>query len=178
MNFELTREQQALQKAAIEFARGELNIDMIERDAQQVFWHDGWKRCAAFGVQGMPIPKDEGCREAGPITTVAEIERLGYGGSDHGLLFLINARMGTNSIPLLKYGTTEQKKKYLPGLCDGTLMGANGTSDPSRRESKSHRPRVFSANQIAREAGSQRFTGGSTPTGQIYELWHFTLMSH
>jgi len=47
------------------------------------------------------------------------------------LLFSINAHMWTNSIPLLKYGTTEQKKKYLPGLCDGSLIGANGASEPN-----------------------------------------------
>jgi alkylation response protein AidB-like acyl-CoA dehydrogenase len=130
MNFELTPEQQRLQKAAIEFARRELNGNMIERDAQQVFSHDGWKKCAAFGVQGMPIPKEYGGRAADSITTVAMMEGLGYGGSDQGLLFSINAHMWTNSIPLLKYGTTEQKKKYLPGLCDGSLIGANGASEP------------------------------------------------
>src|SRR6266496_1549355 len=103
MNFEVTPEQQTLQKAAIEFARQELNSNMIERDAQQVFSHDGWKKCAAFGVQGMPIPKEYGGRNADAIT----------------------------SIPLLKYGIAEQKKKYLPGLCDGSLIGANGASEPN-----------------------------------------------
>ncbi len=131
MNFELTQEQQALQTAAIEFARRELNSNMIERDAQQVFSHDGWKKCAAFGVQGMPIPKAYGGSDADPITTIAMMEGLGYGGSDQGLLFSINAHMWTNSIPLLKYGTDEQKKKYLPGLCDGNLIGANGASEPT-----------------------------------------------
>jgi alkylation response protein AidB-like acyl-CoA dehydrogenase len=38
--------------------------------------------------------------------------------------------MWTTSIPLLMYGTEEQKRKYLPGLCDGSLIGANGTSEP------------------------------------------------
>src|SRR5438270_2422340 len=38
--------------------------------------------------------------------------------------------MWTASIPLLKYGTDEQKKRYLPGLCDGSLIGANGASEP------------------------------------------------
>jgi alkylation response protein AidB-like acyl-CoA dehydrogenase len=131
MNFELTPEQEALQKAAIEFARRELNSNMIERDAQQVFSHDGWKKCAAFGVQGLPIPKEYGGGNADPITTIAIMEGLGYGGSDQGLLFSINAHMWTNSIPLLKYGTEEQKKRYLPGLCDGNLIGANGASEPS-----------------------------------------------
>jgi alkylation response protein AidB-like acyl-CoA dehydrogenase len=131
MDFELTPEQQTLQKAAIEFARQELNNNMIERDAQQVFSQDGWKKCAAFGVQGMPIPKQYGGRDADAITTIAIMEGLGYGGCDQGLLFSINAHMWTNSIPLLKYGTTEQKEKYLPGLCDGSLIGANGASEPT-----------------------------------------------
>jgi alkylation response protein AidB-like acyl-CoA dehydrogenase len=130
MDFDLTSEQQALQSAATEFARKELNNNMIERDAQQVFSRDGWEKCASFGVQGMPITKEYGGRGADPITTIAMMEGLGYGGSDQGLLFSINAHMWTNSIPLLKYGTTEQKKKYLPGLCDGSLIGANGASEP------------------------------------------------
>jgi alkylation response protein AidB-like acyl-CoA dehydrogenase len=56
---------------------------------------------------------------------------LGYGCHDQGLLFSINAHMWTNSIPILKYGTAEQKQKYLPGLCDGSLIGANGASEPN-----------------------------------------------
>ena len=131
MDFELTSKQQTLQKAAIEFAREELSNNMIERDAQQVFSRDGWKKCAAFGVQGMPIPKEYGGGGADPITTIGMMEGLGYGGLDQGLLFAINAHMWTNSIPLLKYGTPEQKKKYLPGLCNGSLIGANGASEPN-----------------------------------------------
>jgi alkylation response protein AidB-like acyl-CoA dehydrogenase len=131
MNFELTPEQETLQKAAIEFACRELNSNMIERDAQQVFSHDGWTKCAEFGVQAMPVPKEYGGRGADPITTIAMMEGLGYGGLDQGLLFSINAHIWTNSIPLLKYGTAEQKKKYLPKLCDGSLIGANGASEPT-----------------------------------------------
>jgi alkylation response protein AidB-like acyl-CoA dehydrogenase len=131
VDFALTPEQHALQNAAIEFARRELNSNMIERDAEQVFSHEGWEKCAAFGVQGMPIPKEYGGKNADPITTIAMMEGLGYGGGDQGLLFSINAHMWTNSIPLLKYGTEEQKKSYLPSLCDGSLIGANGASEPT-----------------------------------------------
>jgi len=131
VNFELTPEQQNLQKAAIEFARRELNSSMVERDAQQVFSRDGWQKCASFGVQGMPIPKEYGGSGSDPITTIAVMEGLGYGGSDQGLLFSINAHMWACSIPLLKYGAAEQKKQYLPGLCDGSLIGANAASEPN-----------------------------------------------
>lgn len=130
MDFELSAEQQSLQTAAIEFARKELTHAMIERDQERAFSHEGWKKCAEFGVQGLPVPEEFGGSSAGPITTIAVMEGLGYGGYDQGLLFSINAHMWTNSIPILKYGTDAQKKKYLPKLCDGSLIGANGASEP------------------------------------------------
>ena len=77
------------------------------------------------------FPKNSVAAAPIPITTIAVMEGLGYGSPDQGLLFSINAHMWTNSIPLLKYGTPEQKKKYLPGLCDGSLIGANGASEPN-----------------------------------------------
>jgi alkylation response protein AidB-like acyl-CoA dehydrogenase len=129
VDFDLTAEQQAMHKEAIEFARAELNDNLIERDEARIFSHDGWKKCAAFGVQGLPIPEEYGGSGADPVTTIAVMEGLGYGCRDQGLLFSINAHMWTNSIPILKYGTTEQKRKYLPGLCDGSLIGANGASE-------------------------------------------------
>jgi alkylation response protein AidB-like acyl-CoA dehydrogenase len=129
VDFELTAGQQAMQKEAIDFARSELNDNLIDRDEARTFSHDGWKKCAAFGVQGLPIPEEYGGSGADPVTTIAVMEGLGYGCRDQGLLFSINAHMWTNSIPILKYGTTEQKRKYLPGLCDGSLIGANGASE-------------------------------------------------
>jgi alkylation response protein AidB-like acyl-CoA dehydrogenase len=121
---------------------------MIERDAQQVFSHDGWKKCVFFEVQGMPTPKEYGGRNVDPITTITVMEGLGYGGLDQGLLFSINAHMWTNSIPLLKYGTTEQNKKYLPGLCDETLIGVNDASDPKAGSD------IFSMQTRVRKGGS------------------------
>jgi alkylation response protein AidB-like acyl-CoA dehydrogenase len=130
MDFDLTSDDQTLQQQAIEFARRELRSNMIERDAKQLFSREGWRKCAEFGVHGMPIPKEYGGRGGDSVRTVAMMEGLGYGGSDQGLLFGINAHMWTTSIPLLMYGTEQQKNKYLPGLCDGRLIGANGTSEP------------------------------------------------
>lgn len=130
MDFELTPAQQSLQDEVVRLARNELSADMIRRDADETFSREGWKKCAEFGVQGLPIPEEYGGSGADPITTIAVMEGLGYGGRDCGLIFSINAHMWTNSIPILKYGTEEQKRTYLPRLCDGTLIGANGVSEP------------------------------------------------
>ena len=123
-------EQQQLQNAAIEFARAELNDDVIRRDRDEVFSSDGWKKCARFGALGLPVPSEYGGMGLGINEVIAVMEGLGYGARDQGLLFSINAHLWTNTLPILTYGTEEQKRKYLPGLCNGELIGANGASQP------------------------------------------------
>jgi hypothetical protein len=130
VDFDLTEQQQEWQDAAVKFAREELRKDMIEHDRDEVFDAEGWKACARFGVLGMPVPEDLGGLDLSMSEVIAVFEGLGYGSLDQGLLFSINAHLWTNTIPIMLYGTEEQKKKYLPGLCNGDLIGANGASEP------------------------------------------------
>ncbi len=130
LELELAEQQQQLQNAAIEFARAELNDDVIRRDHDEVFSIAGWKKCAHFGALGLPVPSDYGGMGLGISEVIAVMEGLGYGARDQGLLFSINAHLWTNTLPILTYGTEEQKRKYLPGLCNGELIGANGASEP------------------------------------------------
>jgi alkylation response protein AidB-like acyl-CoA dehydrogenase len=127
---ELSEEQQKLQEAAIAFARGSLADDMVARDRDAAFDREAWKKCAEFGVLGMPIPQQYGGLGLGLSDLLAVMEGLGSGTRDQGLLFSLNAHLWTNSIPILVYGTEEQKRRYLPPLSDGTLVGANAASEP------------------------------------------------
>jgi alkylation response protein AidB-like acyl-CoA dehydrogenase len=124
----LTPEQKQLQEAAIEFARAALGRDMIARDRDERFSREDWVKCAEFGVQGMPIAHEYGGLGLGIVSLIAVMEGLGYGCQDSGLLFSLNAHLWTN--PILLYGTEQQRQKYLPGLSNGTLIGANGASEP------------------------------------------------
>ena len=130
MDFELSEEQQELQNAAIEFARVELIDDVIRRDRDEIFSHEGWKACARFGVQGLPVPAEYGGMGLGITEAIAVMEGLGYGARDQGLLFSLNAQLWTATLPILVYGTDEQRKKYLPGLAGDTIIGANCASEP------------------------------------------------
>jgi len=127
---ELSEDQQTLQDAAIAFARGPVAADMITRDREGRFDRNAWTQFADFGVLGMPIPREYGGLGLALTDLLAVMEGLGYGTRDQGLLFSLNAHLWTNSIPILLYGTDEQRLRYLPPLSDGSLVGANAASEP------------------------------------------------
>jgi alkylation response protein AidB-like acyl-CoA dehydrogenase len=129
MDFALSESQRSWQDAAIAFARAELEDDVVSRDARGEFWREGWTRCAWFGIQGLPIPEEHGGKGQGLPETIAAMEGLGYACSDGGLLFALNASLWTVSLPINRYGSPEQKRRWLPSLCDGSLVGANGASE-------------------------------------------------
>jgi len=130
MDFSWSEEQVELRERVLEMARRDLNQGLVEREASGVFNHDGWKRCGQLGIQGMPIPVAHGGGGLDPLTTVGVLESLGYGCKDNGLVFSINAHMWTAEIPLLEFGTDDQKRRYLPGLCSGDWIGGNAMTEP------------------------------------------------
>src|SRR5262249_44059411 len=91
---------------------------------------EGYARCARLGLAGLPVPPEYGGQGRDLPTTVAALEGLGYGCTDSGLIFALNAALWTVTMPILTFGTEAQKRRYLPGLCDGRLLGANGASEP------------------------------------------------
>ena len=131
MDFAWSEQQRELLSAVDRFASEQLNYDVIANDRDAVFNHEAWKKCGTFGIQGLPVAEEYGGLAQDPLTTVAALERLGYGCKDNGLLFSINAHMWTAIIPLLYNGTEAQKKKFLPGLCNGSLIGGNAMSEPN-----------------------------------------------
>jgi alkylation response protein AidB-like acyl-CoA dehydrogenase len=91
---------------------------------------EDWRRCAEFGVLGWPVPEEYGGRGLDPLTTMVALEALGYGCRDNGLVFAINNHLWGCAIHVLLHGTEEQKQRYLPPLCAGTLIGAQALSEP------------------------------------------------
>ncbi|HSF80396.1 MAG TPA: acyl-CoA dehydrogenase family protein [Anaerolineales bacterium] len=130
MEFSWTEEQLTYKKAVIEFARKELNKEMIQRDKEGSFARELWKKCAEFGIQGMAVPEAYGGSDADILTTMLTMEGLGYGCLDNGLIFGINAQMWSVQHPFLAFGSEEQKQKYLRGMVAGDLIGAHGMTEP------------------------------------------------
>ena len=114
----------------IRFARTELNDDLERRDREEEFPFEFWKKCAQFGIQGLPVPTEYGGGGADALTTVCALEALGYGCKDNGFLFSLNAHMWTTVMPLLGFGTEEQKREYLPKLISGEWIGLHCMTEP------------------------------------------------
>jgi len=130
VDFELTADQRRLRKEVISFAQKELGREAAADDRDSRFPQEDWRRCAKFGVLGWPVPEEYGGRSLDPLTTVVALEALGYGCQDNGLVFAINNHLWGCAIHVLLHGTGEQKKRYLPPLCAGTLIGAQALSEP------------------------------------------------
>jgi alkylation response protein AidB-like acyl-CoA dehydrogenase len=130
MDFSWSPQQNELFDAIGRFAAAELNHDLVANDRKGAFNHDGWRKCGEMGIQGLAVPADLGGLGQDPLTTVGALERLGFACRDNGLVFSINAHMWTVCMPLVAFGTEEQKRRFLPGLCNGELVGGNAMSEP------------------------------------------------
>lgn len=155
MDFDLTDEQKAFRSSLIDFSRRQLNEGLAERDETHEFSHEAWKKCADFGIQGLPVPEAYGGQGADPLTMVLAMEALGYGCRDNGLIFSLNAQMWSCEVPIVRFGTEEQKQRYLPGLCDGSIIGIQGMSEPDSGSD------AFSLATLARREGDEFILNGS-----------------
>ncbi|MFE7558221.1 acyl-CoA dehydrogenase family protein [Kitasatospora sp. NPDC057500] len=130
MDFAPTPQQQELRDEVVRFARDHLGARAAEHDRNATFDEDGWKACADFGVLGWPIKKEYGGGGLDPLTAIMAYEALGEGCVDNGLVFAINNHLFACAVYIADHGTEEQRRRWLPALCDGSLVGAHALSEP------------------------------------------------
>ena len=157
MDFSLTEEQEELRSEVVSFARKELNEGVAERDRNQEFPGDLWLKCGQMGLQGLPVPEEYGGLGLDPLSCAVALDAFGYGCEDSGLVFSLCAHLLSCVVPIWKFGTEQQKQRYLPGLCDGTIIAVNSMSEPdSGSDAFALRTRA------ERVAGGYRLTGTKT----------------
>jgi alkylation response protein AidB-like acyl-CoA dehydrogenase len=130
MDFSLSPDQQTMRREIIAFAKARLNDDVIARDREQLFPRELWRECAALGLLGLPVPEELGGSGLDPLSSALALEALGYGCTDRGVVFSVCAHLLSCVIPMWRFGTDEQKRRYLPGLCDGSLIGVHAMTEP------------------------------------------------
>ncbi len=129
MDFSWSENQCERRRKVVEFASNELGADLQRRDRAGEFSLGDWQRCAAFGIQGISVPEEFGGQGADILSAVLTMEGLGYGCRDNGLCFGLNAQMWTVQLPIVIFGDEKQKRKYLPALAGGNLIGAHAVTE-------------------------------------------------
>jgi hypothetical protein len=155
MDFSWSPQQLEFRQAVIDFARRSLRDDVIGRDRSESFAREHWRLCGEFGLLGLPFPEAYGGGGSDILTTVLAMEALGYACRDNGLLFGLNAQMWSVQMPIHRFGSEDQRRRYLPRLCDGSLIGAHGMSEPDSGSD------AFSLRTVARQDGDEYVLNGT-----------------
>ncbi|GAA2048332.1 acyl-CoA dehydrogenase family protein [Catenulispora yoronensis] len=88
-----------------------------------------WKTLANAQVMALPVPEEYGGLGLSPLSCAYGLEGLGYGCRDIGLLVRAGAHLWAVEVPLLRYGSEQQRRDYLPGLAEGRLVGAHAITE-------------------------------------------------
>lgn len=128
MDFELDEAQKKLQESARDFADREIIPVARENDINERFPDDILQKMAPLGFLGALVPQEYGGADLDYISQAIILEEVGRGCSS--LRTILSVQLSLVEYSLLKWGTDEQKDKYLPGLCSGRLLGAFALTEP------------------------------------------------
>jgi glutaryl-CoA dehydrogenase len=128
MEGQLTEDERMLRDAAREFAQSTLQPRVIEAYRNETTDPEIFREMGAAGLLGITIPEEFGGLGAGYVTyglVAREIERV-----DSGYRSMMSVQSSLVMYPINAYGTDAQRKKYLPGLASGALIGCFGLTEP------------------------------------------------
>ncbi len=128
MDFSFSKEQKAIKKSVIDFAKNELNDDILENDRKGIFRFDNWKKCSEMGYIGIPIPTEYGGLGLDLVTTLICLEALSYGCKDSGLVHAIVTQICC-ALQILLFGSESIKKKFLKDIATGKIISAQALTE-------------------------------------------------
>jgi len=129
MNFQLTEEHEMIRKMVRDFARNEVAPTAAERDEEERFDMDIFKKMAELGLTGIPWPEQYGGIGSDYLAYCIAVEELSRVCASTGVT--LSAHTSLAGWPIYNFGTEEQKQKYLRPMAQGEKIGAYGLTEPS-----------------------------------------------
>ncbi|HET7701135.1 MAG TPA: acyl-CoA dehydrogenase family protein [Candidatus Limnocylindria bacterium] len=129
MDFDLTAEQAEIRKLAHEFADREIAPGARERDRAERFPADVLKKMAPIGFLGGPVPEEYGGMGVDYIGHAIITEEIGR--ADSSVRTTLSVQISLVELTILRWGTEEQKRAWLPRLCSGEIIGCFGLTEPA-----------------------------------------------
>jgi butyryl-CoA dehydrogenase len=128
MNFKLSDEHEMIRKMVRDFAENEVGPTAAQRDEDEVFDRSIFDKMAELGLTGIPWDEQYGGIGSDYLSYVIAVEELSRVCASTGVT--LSAHVSLASWPLYKFGSEEQKQKFLRPLAEGTKLGAYGLTEP------------------------------------------------
>jgi len=129
LNFDLTREQEMIRKEVRKFAKTEIAPIAQELDEKEEFSVDLTKKMGDIGLFGMFVSEKYGGQEMDYLSYIIAVEEIARVDGSQAATVAAGNSLGIG--PLYYFGTEEQKKKYLPSLCQGDTLWGFGLTEPT-----------------------------------------------
>jgi len=128
MDFNLSEDHIMMRKMVRDFAEKECGPGAEERDENEEFSMEIWKKCGELGLAGVTFPEEFGGVGADYISYAITVEELSRVDASVGVTISAHASLCCNPISI--FGTQEQKEKFLTPLATGEKLGAFGLTEP------------------------------------------------
>lgn len=129
MDFQLSKEHEMARTLYRDFAENEVKPLAQEIDEEERFPSESLEKMIKYGFLGIPYPKEYGGQGCDSLTYTMCIEEISKVCATTGTMLSAHVSLGT--WPIFKFGTQEQKDKYLPKLCSGEYLGAFALTEPN-----------------------------------------------
>jgi alkylation response protein AidB-like acyl-CoA dehydrogenase len=126
--YPLSEEHKMLRDAARDFAQKEIALVAAEHDESGEFPHATIKKMGELGFMGIEIPEQYGGAGMDSLSYVLALEEICKVDAAHGVIMSVNNSLYCHGI--LKFGTEEQKKKFITPIASGKAIGAYSLTEP------------------------------------------------
>ncbi|MEZ4361189.1 MAG: acyl-CoA dehydrogenase family protein [Kofleriaceae bacterium] len=156
MDFSWNQEELELRDATVAFCRRRLGAsDFSQRERRSEFSRSEWRLCGEQGLLGVTIPDEYGGMGQSPLVGTLVMEAFGYGSEDLGLAFSVAAHVFACAVPIVEFGTEEQKRCWLPRLTSGEVIAAHSITEPEAGSD------IFAMKTRAERAGDHYVLNGT-----------------
>src|SRR5436305_14322821 len=126
-----TEQHLATREMVRQFARDEIAPTAAHWTAGGKFPWENVKKMGELGLLGVPWPEELGGAGLDVISYMIVIEELARVDASHGLTISAHTTLGTS--PIVRFGNDEQKRRFVPLLASGRVMGGLGLTEPEAR---------------------------------------------
>jgi alkylation response protein AidB-like acyl-CoA dehydrogenase len=128
VDFELAPEQREIQGLARDFARQEIEPHASAWDREHHFPRDVFAKLAELGLMGVCVPAEYGGAGADFLSYILVLEELSRADAGGGVTVAVHTSAVT--MPLVAFGTDEQRRRFVPPLASGDQLGAFALTEP------------------------------------------------